>query len=332
MTIPSVPSSWSTLSWQQLCQMWDCKQRYGGNADVARAAALLLLVCGEGFRVKAPVTDGRTGEAVYTIDGKDGQLWTLTPRELSHMAKKAMPWFDYPYGDPGDPAVKDEKGKIVKESRDPVYGYVSPMRDAMIVPVESVKVGYSRFALPQVACNNLTWEQYRSLQAIVPQLFAEGISDSDVLDLQAQFLAHILTPRVIVLFDTAGGSIRLRPHYDYRYNADQAEGIARRFSRRMKSDRMMGTLYHICFQTYQTAMTYYRASYPLLFQDSGKSDPMKDALTGEVGTINVIMMKANYTSQQEVYDSKMPYIFDILNVMTKEAKEIERMNAKIKKK
>ena len=79
-------------------------------------------------------------------------------------------------------------------------------------------------------------------------------------------------------------------------------------------------------------LTYYAASYPLLFDSGGKNDQMRDALTGEVGTINTIMKYAGYAEQQQVYDSNLPFVLDILNTMTKEAKEIERMNARIKKK
>ena len=57
---------------------------------------------------------------------------------------------------------------------------------------------------------------------------------------------------------------------------------------------------------------------------------MHDALQGEVGTVNTIMKYAGYAEQQQVYDSNLPFIFDILNTMTKEAKEIEEMNAKYK--
>ena len=189
------------------------------------------------------------------------------------------------------------------------------------------------FALPQVACNNLTWQQYRSLQAIAPQLFAEGIGEREALGLQAQFLAHILTPRSLALLDTAGGSIRLRPHYEYRYNAEQAEGLARWWERQLtRENGRLAVLFHICFLAYQTALSYYAASYPLLFSDSGKTDPLRDALTGEVGTINTIMKYAGYAEQQQVYDSNLPFVLDILNTMTKEAKEIEKMNSKIKRK
>ena len=184
------------------------------------------------------------------------------------------------------------------------------------------------FALPQVACNNLTWQQYRSLQAIAPQLFAEGISEDQALELQSQFLAHILTPRSLALLDTTGGSIRIRPHYEYRYNSEQAEGLSKFWKKQLKDQ----TLFHICFQCYQTALTYYAASYPLLFDSGGKNDQMRDALTGEVGTINTIMKYAGYAEQQQVYDSNLPFVLDILNTMTKEAKEIEKMNRKIKHK
>jgi hypothetical protein len=374
--------------------------RYGGNADVAGAAALLTLALGDGCRVSRYKFDERTGEQLYILKpdarpagtlarartGKP-EIYVVTARELAHMARQAVAWLQYPYGDPGEPAVKDEKGKVVREAREPVRGYVSNMRDALAIPIETIaiangqlimdngqspsgrgvwqwlrsklsiinyqlSISVKHFALPQVACNNLTWQQYRSLQAIAPQLFAEGIGEREALGLQAQFLAHILTPRSLALLDTAGGSIRPRPHYEYRYNAEQAEGLARWFekqliiengkltmaSRRSNNYQLsivncqLSMLFHICFQAYQTALSYYAASYPLLFSDSGKTDPLRDALTGEVGTINTIMKYAGYAEQQQVYDSNLPFVLDILNTMTKEAKEIEKMNSKIKRK
>ena len=282
----------------------------------------------------------------------------ITPRELAHMAKQALPWFDYPYGDPGKEAVKDEKGNVIEEAVAPVRGYVSNMRDALILQEEEVIVsgfrfqvpgeGGSRwrsylkletwklkpakhFALPQLACNNLTWQQYRSLQAIAPHLFKEGNTEDETLDLWAQFLAHCLVPRSLALLDTSGGSIRFRPHWEYTYDSVRAEGLVAWWRRRMGQPQVP-ILFHICFQAYQTALTYYAQAYPLLFNGSDKGDQMKDALQGEVGTINTIMKYAGYSEQQQVYDSNLPFVLDILNTMAKEAKEIEKMNAKIKRK
>lgn len=335
----TLPHSWSELTWQQVNICWQAKIRYGGNPDVARVAAMLsLLGCS--------VTSGKSveagsGEPLYRLEGKGGRIWTVTPREAAQMARQALPWFDYPYGDPGEKEEKDEKGNVVRERREAVPGYVSPMRDALMLSADKVEVSdgvlalRSRtFALPQVACNNLTWQQYRSLQAVVPQLFDEG---EDTVGPQAQFLAHCLVPRSMAVLDTAGGSIRLRPHYEYRYNAEQAETMVRWFRRKLeREDRgaagQVTVLFHVCFQAYQTAVSYYASAYPLLFSDSGKKDTMRDALQGEVGTINTIMKYAGYAEQQQVYDSNLPFVLDILNTMAKEAKEIEKMNAKIKKK
>lgn len=359
--LPSLPHSWSELTWKQLTQMWTVKLRYGGNPDVSRAAACLALLdvkCEKAKNEKS--TSVLTGESIYILRSADGRKWTVTPREISYIAKKDMPWFDYPYGDPGEKAEHDKNGNVIKERREPVSGYVSPMRDAMVLPVEKLRVegsalwivGEKRslwrrfyaisssifnlsktFALPRVACNNLTWQQYRSLQAIVPQLFSDGVSEADTLHMQAQFLAHCLAPRSFAILDTIGGSIRLRPHWEYKYNAEQAEELVRWWEKRLSApSSQLPTLFHIIFQVYQTSMQYYSAVYPLLFQDSGKTDPLRDALTGEVGTINTVMKYAGYAEQQQVYDSDLPFVFDILNTMTKEAKEVEKMNTKIKKK
>ena len=360
---PTLPASWSDLTWQQLQDCWQIKQRYGGNPDVARAAAVLTLTFGSRFKVLGQAkrqsraqgsrVDDRTGEPVYYLTDGEGNVFATTPRQLAWMAKEALPWFDYPYGDPGKEAVKDEKGNVIEEAVAPVRGYVSNMRDALILQEEEVTlvngsklmvkggkkplISYllpltsKHFALPQLACNNLTWQQYRSLQAIAPQLFKEGNTEDETLDLWAQFLAHCLVPRSLALLDTNGGSIRFRPHWEYTYDAMRAEGMVSWWRRRMGQPQVP-ILFHICFQAYQTALTYYAQAYPLLFNGSDKGDKMRDALQGEVGTINTIMKYAGYSEQQQVYDSNLPFVLDILNTMAKEAKEIEKMNAKIKRK
>lgn len=345
MANTSLTRSWSALTWKQLCRMWHVKMHYGGNADVARVAALMAL-CGVKPVRKSKVIDIRTGEPVYSLRDGAGMVFTVTARSLAQMAKTALPWFDFPYGDPGEREEKDDDGKVVKPGRVGVDGYVSDMRDALILSEEHVTVRGKCFSLPQLACNNLTWQQYRSLQSIAPQLFAEGIGEDEALQAQAQFLAHSLVPRSLALLDTTGGSVRIRPHYEYRYNVEQADSMVKFWEKRLRraavslllnkgmtSDKTnAAVLFHICFQTYQTALSYYSQAYPLLFSDSGKQETMRDALQGEVGTINTIMKYAGYAEQQQVYDSNLPFVLDILNTMSREAKEIEKMNSKAKRK
>lgn len=334
--LPQLPHSWSELTWQQLCDLWSVKMRYGGNPDVARVSALLTLCRLDVGKCKYIAT--LSGETLYRLRDRHGCLWTVTAREASYIAKTALPWFDYPYGDPGEEAVKDDKGKVVKESREAVSGYVCPgWKDAMILPVAELKMGRRRFMLPKAALNNITWQQYRSLQSIAPQLFAEGMNDGEALMLQAQFLAHCLVPRTLAVLDTTGGSIRIRPHWNYIYDAGQAEDLTGFWLRMLgkaekgedtKNSPSASVLFHVCFQVYQTALTYYAKSYPMLFSDGGKKDPLRDALTGEVGTVNNIMKYAGYAEQQQVYDSNLPFVLDILNTMAKEAAEIEKISKK----
>ena len=354
----ALPKCWSDLSWQQLCQCWEAKIHYGGNADVARAAALLSLL-GCSVSRDGIVTDMTTGEIRYTLSAANGRRFTVTPRELAWMAKKSLPGFDYPYGDPGEKEERDEQGKVLKEGREAVSGYVSGFRDAMILPETEVVVVGDRllagsewermsekerkcpalyFALPQMACNNITWQQYRAMQALAQQLFREGISEEDAIDLQAQFLAHCLVP---AKEDTATAD-RFRPRHIYRYDAERAEQTIpfwrewlTRSSQNTQSNQKTQTcllLFHICFQAYHTAVLYYEKAYPLLFTDNGKSQEFRDALQGEVGTINSLMKYQGYSDPQQVYDANLPIILDTLNTMAKEAKEIEKMKAKIKKK
>lgn len=343
----TLPLSWSELTWQQLCKCWQVKMRYGGNPDVARVAALLELAGFDNGQCvdKCERFEDMTGERIYIIRGSEKQptLYSVTARELSQMAKQCLPWLDYPYGDPGKEEVKDEKGTVIKERQPPVRGYVSSMQDALIMPIEEIRLGFRHFYMPQMACNNLTWQQYRAIQSIASDLFSEGLSEDVALDLQAGFLAHCLVPRSLALLDTVGGSIRVRLHHEYRYNAEQAEGLVKWFRKRLQKEsfanhsalhpsHQVSVLFHICFQAYQTAVAYYAAAYPLLFGGDKKSETMRDALQDEVGTINTVMKYAGYSEQQQVYDSNLPFVLDILNTMAKEAKEIEKMNARIKKK
>lgn len=351
---PALPKCWSDLTWQQLCQCWETKMRYGGNPDVARAAVLLSLL-GCSVERDGVVTDMTTGETRYTLSAANGRLFTVAPRELAWMAKETLLWFDYPYGDMGEKEECDELGKVTKEGREAVHGYVSGFRDAMILPeTEAVVVGDRllagsewehmsekerkcpalHFALPQMACNNITWQQYRSMQALAPQLFREEISEEEVIDLQAQFLAHCLVPSK----EDAATDDRFRPRHIYRYDTERAEQTTpfwrERLIRSSQSRQPTHTvlpLFHICFQAYHTAMLYYGKAYPLLFT-GGKNQEFRDALQGEVGTVNSVMKYQGYSDPQQVYDANLPIILDTLNTMAREAKEIEKMNAKMKKK
>lgn len=354
--LPPIPQTWSELSWPQLCGCWQAKMRYGGNADVARAAGLLA-VCGLTVVGREPA-DSRTGESIYRLKDQDGQTWTTTARELSHLARQTMPWFDFPYGDQGDKEERDEQGKVIRERREGHPGYVHPnqqdWRDAMVLTEETVEVAGVTFALPQGACSNITWHQYRSLQAIAPQLWQDGLTDDEARSLHAQFLAYILVPAP----PTEETSDRFHTRPTFRYDAERAEASVQFWEEQLRVQssefrvhssgrdgeaaansklctmnyELPLVLFHICFQVWQTAVAnFYPSVFPLLF-GGGKSDPLHTALTGETDTINAVMKYQGYSSPEQVYNTELPIILGTLNTMSKEAKEIEKMNAKIKRK
>lgn len=325
-TIPSLPKAWSELTWQQLTDVWQVKLRYAGYPDAARAAALLLL-CN---LTSVPLLNHQernttTGERLYHLynPANPGLYYSVTARALAYYAKRAIPWFDFPYADRGEKEQRDDKGKVVTERREARRGYVSPMRDAMILPQDKLNIGGSTFELPQACCANLTFEQYRALQSIASLLFQEGNTEEEVTDLQSRFLANCLVPE-----QENPNKDRFMPKQIFRYDSLRAEGLVPFFRLHINA---CPTLFPICFQVYQTAMAYYEEVYPLLFSGEGKHDPLRDALTSEAGTINTIMKYQGYSDPQSVYEANLPVILDVLNTMSKEAKEIEKMNAKIKR-
>lgn len=328
-TLPPIPQSWSELSWRQLTGCWQAKMRYGGNADVARDAGLLA-VCGLTVEGREPA-DSRTGESIYRLKDQNGQTWTATARELAHLARETMPWFDWPYGDQGDKEERDKQGKVIRERREGHPGYIHPnqqdWRDAMVLTEETVEVAGVTFALPQGACSNITWHQYRSLQAIAPQLWQDGMTDDEARSLHARFLAYILVPATA----TADTGDRFHTKPSFRYDAERAEASVA-FWEEQLNGADAPVLFHICFQVWQTAVAnFYPSVFPLLF-GGGKSDPLHTALTGETDTINAVMKYQGYSSPEQVYNTELPIILGTLNTMSKEAKEIEKMNAKIKRK
>ena len=324
-TILSVPKAWSELTWQQLTDVWQAKLRYAVRPDVARAAALLSLCSLVPVHAQESERNSTTGERLYYLckQSDPGACYSVSARTLAYYAKKAIPWFDFPYGDRGEKEMRDDKGKVVRERRDAVRGYVSPMRDAMMLPQEKLEVGGFVFELPQACCANLTFEQYRALQGITSQLFQEGNTEEQAADLQTRFLANCLVPE-----QENPNKDRFMPKQIFRYDSLRAEGLVPFFRLHINA---CPTLFPICFQVYQTAMAYYEEVYPLLFSGEGKHDPLRDALTSEAGTINTIMKYQGYSDPQSVYDANLPVILDVLNTMSKEAKEIEKMNAKIKR-
>lgn len=327
--LPAVPQTWSELSWRQLTGCWQAKMKFGGNADVARAAGLLA-VCGLTVLGREPA-DSRTGESIYRLKDQNGQAWTTTARQLAHLARETMPWFDWPYGDQSDKEERDEQGKVTRERREGHPGYVhqnqQDWRDAMVLTEETVEVAGVTFALPQGACSNITWHQYRSLQAIAPQLWQDGLTDDEARSLHAQFLAYILVPTPA----TADTGDRFHTKPSFRYDAERAEASVA-FWEEQLNGADAPILFHICFQVWQTAVAnFYPSVFPLLF-GGGKSDPLHTALTGETDTINAVMKYQGYTSPEQVYNTELPIILGTLNTMSKEAKEIEKMNAKIKRK
>ena len=357
--LPPIPQTWSELSWRQLCGCWQAKMRYGGNADVARAAGLLAVITADrgGYTVSRGDTDPRTGEQQYVLStplpqqgGAGG--WVFTARELAHLARETMPWFDWPYGDQGDKEERDEQGKVIRERREGHPGYVNQnqqdWRDAMVLQEETVEVAGVTFALPQGACSNITWHQYRSLQAIAPQLWQDGLTDEQARSLHAQFLAYILVPAPPT-DGTTGDRFHTRP--SFRYDAERAEASVQFWENQLRGEgqevrrerndltdegrataHQPSLLFHICFQVWQTAVAnFYPSVFPLLF-GGGKSDPLHTALTGETDTINAVMKYQGYSSPEQVYATELPIILGTLNTMSKEAKEIEKMNAKIKRK
>ncbi len=113
---------------------------------------------------------------------------------------------------------------------------------------------------------------------------------------------------------------------EYNYNAFEIEQLA--VVQEMK--KAPSWLFPVLHQNFQSSMIAHKKNFPYLFSGSGGGGG--DPFVGMLNTVNAVMKWQTYQSQQAVYDDNAVSVFAVLNNMTKEAKDMEEANKKMKRK
>lgn len=114
---------------------------------------------------------------------------------------------------------------------------------------------------------------------------------------------------------------------EYSYNADEVEQLG--VAQEMKKAPVW--LFPVLHQNFQSSMIAHKKNFPLLFSGSGGGGA-SDPVVSMINTINAVMKWQTYASQQAVRDDNAISVFAVLNNMSKEAKEMEEANRKMKSK
>ena len=355
INLPSVPRGWNELTWEQLTGVWNLLLAYPrGIEDAESYIRIYQFLAGVRFRIPSvdELPEGCEPGVTCVIErvGKSPETYFVDIRELQILL---MGWHVEVEG--------------VKEDREGLLEWVDKRQGLTRLPKEFIKIGRRKYFLPSPMMTSLTYQQYGNMQKILQafwqteqmllQHFKQAESKQSDLesgffsqsekarlskeieavydrikegvkqqkDLRNRFLAHTLNGRRFRLTSHVNGGTNLSVGWVYAYNVEDAEAQTKYM------DKVPDVVFRILLQWFQSCMAYYKEQMPDLFSNEGGMD-MRSPLMSEIDTVNSIMKwKGAYTTQQEVYDTNAIFIFGDLKDMTREAKEIEKAQSKVRR-
>lgn len=211
-----------------------------------------------------------------------------------------------------------------------------------VCPYAYIRLYGKKLKAPSDLMTNLTHQQYTVAQNMLT-LYWQAASVADSLEkkggsreavreqqrrikqAKCRFLSALFTPSSLEVEVRTESSVRRVRRRVWAFEMAQVTANEWRFRR--PADRM----FPVMLQFFQSVQMYYSRIFPDLFTSS-KSGKGKDYLLMEAETMNAVMKYAGFTGYQDIYDSNAFFILGVLNNMSKEAKQIEEMNRKMKAK
>lgn len=336
LTLPDPPLSWKELSWAQLVYISKTNRDMFDSEMAWKLNIWTYLTNLELCRQSYYQTDESNQQPIEETTDDAGTLQKYTDKIL--------------YGENNDTGTlicifrrkgikhkRERLGIEVKRLQTVISSQLSWIDDKFklpSIPRKTIKINGRRYKLPDPLLSNLTYEQLQNAQRSLENYWqisrqAEKHYEEKTLTperskqfasrmkrCREQFLAHLLTPRSMKL---SLSTPILKQVYEYdSIKADQDKNMS----------KAPVWLFNICSQHFESCISTYQQTFPDLFSGGGSSEKKESPLLMEIGTINAVMKYAGYKSQQDVYDSNALFILKYLDTMTKEAKEIDRMNKK----
>ena len=330
------PSSWGEMSWDAVVTAFTDRDR----PSFEHRLEVFQKVMGWAFVGESYIDLPNNDRDACNMD--DFQLKELLEMQLRELEKAV-------WEQPNIMVVFRDKetGTLGELSLELLYGCLKKYMQFLdspsgftTIPKEHIQIGRHKYLLPETLMTNLTYQQYSAvqnalsnlwdLQEYLVNLYENKGQESEINEVlgniaecKADFMANILTPQRFVFFEESQGKIKWVFRHRYIYNADDVEKEKKVM--KLAPDYLFDILlfyYHGCLEVLSKKFTH-------LFSSKGGKGG-SDLLVAELDSINNIMKYQGYKDQQDVYDSNALFILSILNRMTEEAKEIQKIKTKKK--
>ena len=319
--LPALPKSWNHLSTEELEEvnhLMRRKQQALQTTDsdtVDRRFKLQCFLYLTGLKLLK-----RTA-----MDDKDEVVYLLRRRGITHLFER-IPMRSWQ----------------VSQWIDSGLSFLDDSQKRTMSPYQFVRVRGKKFKAPADLLTDLTYQQYSSAQTLlsgywntvklIDTLIERNASRAAIREqlkkiheYQCKFLAALFTPSYIEKEAVKEGKTIKVHRRVWIYDQSQINENAWRF--RKVSSRM----FPVMLQFFQSVQLYFSYIFPDLFT-TDKGAGSKDMLTIEVETVNAVMKYQGFKDYKEVYESDSVRILGVLNTMSKDAKQIEEMNRKMKSK
>lgn len=321
--LPALPKSWNHLSTREMEQvnlLMRRKQQMLRYADSDTDASdrhfkLQCFLLFSGLKIVRRAVKDDKGEFVYL----------LRRRELKYLFER-IPMRSWQ----------------INQWIDGCLGFLDDPHKRTTCPYTYIRLRGKKFKAPSDLMTNLTYHQYSTAQTLltgywntlklIDTLIERNASRSaihlqmaKVRSYQCQFLSALFNPSYIEKETVKEGKTIQVNRRVWLYDSSQTKENEHLF--RSVSDRM----FPVMLQFFQSVQTYFSYIFPDLFT-TGKGVEGKDILKIEVETVNAVMKYQGFKDYNEVYDSESVRILGVLNTMSKDAKQIEEMNRKMKSK
>lgn len=311
--LPSPPKSWNELSARQLMGIHRLRRK-GYSPEEFKLRALLLLL---GLKILQRADKQDDGTFVYKFRRRGLWPW-LRREELCMRSWEAQYWIN----------------KYLTFLDDPFQRTMAAW--------DFKRVRGRKFRAPDSLLLNMTYQQFGNCQRqlinswnaakMASTLVENGATRKAVKEqlrradkARAAFVSHMFVSGRRQLLERKEDSSYLSMKRVYRYDQRSAQRHAKLFRR---ADPV---LFDVCYQLFQSTLSYYKEMFPMLFKEHDGGDG-RSALTIELETVNVIKRECGYESQQAVYDANAVFIFEDLNMLATRAKQMKDAEARMKAK
>ena len=216
------------------------------------------------------------------------------------------------------------------------------------LPAETITILGKEYQLPQPLLANITYEQFNTCSHALDSCFRALAAATTVPEASPSgitFLSHILTPLV---------STPDAPARRYEYLPELSEALAAQWQSQLEQEArlshrhlwrfrrrsspltphpssltsQLSALFPLLVLHFQSCLTRFKSMFPYVFTEGKGHTGAESPIVSELGTVNAIMKYQGYPSQQSVYQTNALLVFKVLDSMTREAKEMEKLKHK----